>query len=119
MEWILLGAALLPFVATIGAKAGGRGFDNAAPREWLHKQVGWRARANAAQINTFEALPFFYAAMLFSYLRAPISEAVICLGMVWLLLRLLYIGCYIWDKPSLRSLVWGAAFGVNVWILFL
>src|SRR5690625_5352899 len=111
---MLLGAALLPLVATIGAKAGGQGFDNAAPREWLQKQAGWRARANAAQNNTFEALPFFYAVMIFAYIRAPMSSAVLWLGILWLLLRLLYIGCYIWDQPSLRSLIWGAAVGVNI-----
>ena len=119
MEWILLAAALLPFVAAVGAKAGARGFDNSAPREWLNRQSGWRARAHAAQINTFEALPFFFAVMVFAYIRNPMSSAVLWLGMLWILLRLIYIGCYIWDKPSLRSLVWGAAFGVNVWILFL
>src|SRR5690625_7658968 len=84
MEWILLGAALLPLVATIGAKAGGQGFDNAAPREWLQQQAGWRARANAAQSNTFEALPFFFAVMIFAYIRAPMSSAVLWLGILWL-----------------------------------
>src|SRR5690625_3470681 len=119
MEWILLGAALLPLVATIGAKAGGQGFDNAAPREWLQQQAEWRARANAAQSNTLEALPFFFAVMIFAYIRAPMSSAVLWLGTLWLFLRLLYIGCYICDQPNRRCLVLGAAFGVNIWILFL
>jgi len=119
MQWVLLVAALLPFVATIGAKAGGKNFDNTAPRAWLEKQKGWRSRANAAQINTFESLPFFFAAVIFSYIRDPMSAMVLYLGVLWVALRLLYIGCYIWDQASLRSFVWGAAFGVNVWILFL
>lgn len=118
MQWVLLAAALLPFVAAVGAKAGGKNYTNAAPRQWLAQQEGWRARANAAQSNTFEALPFFFAVLIFAYIRNPMSEAVVFLGMLWVALRLLYIGCYIWDKPGLRSLIWGIAFGVNVWLLF-
>ena len=118
MQWILLAAALLPYVAAVSAKAGGSNFDNAAPRAWLAQQEGWRARANAAQNNTFEALPFFFAVVLFAYIKEPMSTTVISLGALWVALRLLYIGCYIWNQPSLRSLVWGGAFGVNVWLLF-
>jgi MAPEG family len=66
--WILLFAALLPIVCAGIAKWGvfGKsrkegGYDNHSPRQWLERQSGWRARANAAQANTFEALPFFFA----------------------------------------------------------
>jgi uncharacterized MAPEG superfamily protein len=35
------------------------------------------------------------------------------------LLRVVYVWCYVVDKATLRSLVWTAAFGVNVAILLL
>ena len=63
---LMLVAAVLPYCAAIAAKAGGWAFDNNAPRSWLSVQDGWRARANAAQANLFEGLPFFYAAVLFA-----------------------------------------------------
>src|SRR5690625_7446466 len=100
MQWVLLAAALLPFVAAVGAKAGGRNFDNAAPREWLERQKGWRARANAAQSNTFEALPFFLAVMVFAYIRDPMSGTVLLLGRLWVALCLLYLGWLILDHAS-------------------
>ncbi len=37
------------------------GFDNNNPRQWLAGLQGWQARANAAQQNSFEALPIFFA----------------------------------------------------------
>src|SRR5690625_5893636 len=114
MEWILLGAALLPLVATIGAKAGGQGFDNAAPREWLQQQAGWRARANAAQSNTIVALRFFFGVVIFACIRAPMSSAVLGLGTLWLFLRLLYTVCLIGDQLNLPSIGWGEAFGVTL-----
>lgn len=119
MKWILLAAAFLPLVAAVAAKAGGKDFNNAAPRQWLARQEGWRARANAAQNNTFEALPFFYAVMIFAYIRDPASAMVVYLGSLWVALRLLYIGCYIWDLSGFRSLIWVCGFGVAIWLLFI
>lgn len=118
VEIILVLATLLPLVATISAKAGASSFSNHAPRQWLAQQQGWRARANAAQANSFEALPFFYAAVLYStWKEAPLSSLQL-LAAIWLVLRLLYIALYIWDKALLRSLVWFLALVVNVVLLF-
>ena len=65
-------AVLLPYACAYLAKAGGfgkrrseGGFDNADPRGWLAHQQGVSARANAAQANSFEALPFFIGAVTF------------------------------------------------------
>ena len=64
--WCVLVAALLPIVCagiakwgTFGKPRRDGGFDNENPRAWLARQTDWRARANAAQANSFEALPFF------------------------------------------------------------
>jgi uncharacterized MAPEG superfamily protein len=69
--WCVLVAALLPMVCAGIAKSGMAstprregGYDNNNPRAWLARQTDWRARANAAQANTFEALPFFFAAVI-------------------------------------------------------
>lgn len=115
---LMLLAALLPYFATVAAKAGGKGFDNNAPRGWLAGQEGWRARANAAQANSFEALPFFYAAVLFA-LHAQLAQGtLISLMLAWIIARLAYIAIYIAGYGSLRSLVWALALGINIAILF-
>ena len=62
-------ACVLPIVATAIAKAGDRSFNNRRPREWLAKQEGYRARANAAQGNSWEALAVFGFALLSAYQR--------------------------------------------------
>ncbi|NHC61929.1 MAPEG family protein [Paenalcaligenes suwonensis] len=117
-KWILIIAAFLPFLAAVSAKVGGKGFQNHTPREWLAKQEGWRARANAAQANTFEALPFFFAAFLYALFQPVVPELVMKLGWAWVILRVAYIYLYIRDLSSLRSLIWFAAFGVNISLLF-
>ena len=55
----VLVVGVLPIVCAGIAKWGFHGFDNHNPREWLASQTGFRARANAAQSNSFEAFPFF------------------------------------------------------------
>ncbi|BAO69627.1 MAPEG family protein [Bordetella bronchiseptica 980-2] len=113
----LLAAALLPLVPAIAAKAGGRRYDNNDPRPWLAGQAGWRARANSAQANTFEALPFFFAAVLYAlHSQAPAATLHVLMG-AWLVARLVYVALYIGGRGNLRSLIWLAALLVNVAIL--
>lgn len=40
------------------------GFDKHHPRQWMERLQGWQARAHAAQLNSFEALPIFVAGVL-------------------------------------------------------
>jgi uncharacterized MAPEG superfamily protein len=122
--WCLLVAAILPIACAGLAKAGmfGKsrrdgGFDNHDPRAWLAKQVDWRARANAAQANTFEALPFFFAAVIIAHLLGAVQAQVDLLSFVWLLLRVIYVILYVGDMPLPRSGVWIAAFICNTAIL--
>ncbi len=99
-------AGLLPIVCAGIAKWGARDYDNRDPRAWLAKQDGRRARANAAQNNSLEAFPFFAAAVLLA-LHAG-SDAAVVAQWAWLFvaLRVLYIGCYVADRASWRSIVW-------------
>jgi uncharacterized MAPEG superfamily protein len=114
--WCLMIAAVLPIVCTGIAKWGFDGFDNRRPREWLAKQSGWRARANAAQANSWEALAIFTAAVLTAHVVEAPQPRVDLLALVFLGARVAYIACYVADQASLRSLVWliglGASFGL-------
>ncbi|MBV6305831.1 MAPEG family protein [Candidimonas humi] len=118
ITWMMLVAALLPIVAAVLAKAGGEGYDNDDPRPWLARQQGWRARANAAQTNLFEGLPFFYAAVLYAlYAHADLARLGL-LMLAWLLLRVAHLALYIAGRGSLRSLAWTLSLAVNIAILF-
>ena len=122
----VLAMAVLPIIcAGLAKRAGfGRrrsegGFDNVDPRAWLHKQTGFAARANAAQANTFEALPFFFAAVIIAHQLGAIQVRLDILALIFVLLRVLYVMMYVAGIANLRSLIWTAAFAVNVGILFL
>ena len=65
--WCVFIAAVLPYFPALVAKVGGTGYDNNEPRTWLAKQHGFRARANAAQQNSFEAFGFFAVAVLVAH----------------------------------------------------
>ncbi|MBV6273106.1 MAPEG family protein [Alcaligenaceae bacterium CGII-47] len=115
---LLLVAAILPYCAAIAAKAGGQAFDNNSPRGWLAAQAGWRGRANAAQANLFEGLPFFYAAVLFALYAGASPERLAALMLAWVLVRVLYIIAYILGRGTIRSFIWGGALVLNLMILF-
>lgn len=123
--WILLFAAFLPIVCTGIAKWGmfskprkDGGYDNHDPRAWLAKQQGWRGRANAAQANTFEALPFFFAAVIIAHQLGAGQTRLDLLCLSWLMLRIFYIITYVGDMATARSAIWFGALIVNILILF-
>jgi uncharacterized MAPEG superfamily protein len=123
--WCVLVAALLPIVCAGIAKWGmfnkprrEGGYDNANPRAWLSRQTDWRARANAAQANSFEALPFFIGAVIIAHQLGAHQTRLDILAFVYIVLRLLYIMMYVAGLPAIRSTVWTLALAVNVGILF-
>jgi uncharacterized MAPEG superfamily protein len=123
--WCLLVAAILPIICAGIAKGGtfGKprkdgGFDNHNPRAWLARQTDWRARANAAQANTFEALPFFFAAVIIAHQLGAIQITLDILCFLWLMLRMLFVIAYVGDMATARSGLWFAALLVNIVILF-
>lgn len=124
--WCVLVAALLPIVCAGIAKSGmfGKsrrdgGYDNENPRVWLARQTDWRARANAAQANSFEALPFFIGAVIIAQQLGAHQTRLDILAFVFVVLRMMYIMMYIAGLAGVRSLVWTLAFATNVGILFI
>jgi uncharacterized MAPEG superfamily protein len=123
--WCILVAALLPIACAGVAKWGmfnkprrEGGYDNANPRTWLSRQTDWRARANAAQANSFEALPFFIGAVIIAHQLGAHQTRLDILAFVYIVLRMLYIMMYVAGLPGIRSMVWTLALAVNIGILF-
>jgi uncharacterized MAPEG superfamily protein len=123
--WCIFAMAMLPIVCagvakggTFGTPRSQGGYDNHNPRAWLAKQVDWRARANAAQANTFEAMPFFFGAVLVAHQLGAHQGRLDLLAFVFVVLRVVYVAMYIADYAKVRSLVWTAAVLVNIGILF-
>ena len=108
--WCVLVAILLPYVATVWAKASAEGFDpkhNHDPRAFLATVQGVAKRANNAQQNGFEIAPAFAAAVIIAHLVGVAEQAVLDqLAMAFVVSRVLYTLCYIADWALLRSLVW-------------
>ncbi|MGQ2979626.1 MAG: MAPEG family protein [Polaromonas sp.] len=124
--WCLLAFALLPIACaglakwgTLGMPANKGGYDNNNPRAWLARQTDWRARANAAQANTFEALPFFFAAVIIAHQLQASQVRLDVFAFVFVVLRIAYVMMYVADMAKTRSVIWFLALLVNIGILFL
>lgn len=109
--WCVVIAGILPYLAAGYAKmAPGGGYDNHAPRSSLEKLEGRRKRSNWAQLNGFEAFPFFAAAVIIAH-QLDASQVVIdVLASLFIALRLLYWYLYVADYSTLRSTVWTLGF---------
>jgi uncharacterized MAPEG superfamily protein len=123
--WCVLVAAVLPIVCAGIAKSGmfstspaQGGYDNNNPRNWLARQGDWRGRANAAQANTFEALPFFFAAVIIAHLLQSAQTRLDILALIFIMLRIAYVIMYLADLAKARSAIWTLALLVNIAILF-
>ena len=107
--WCVLIAIFLPYVCTIVAKVSG-GFrlsDNHDPRDFLDSVGGVARRAHAAQLNSFEVMPAFAAAVIVAHLVGTAQLVTVnVLAVMFITSRLLYIICYLADWAILRSLVW-------------
>lgn len=117
--WCVFIACLLPYLPALVAKAGGERYDNNNPRTWLAKQEGSRARANAAQQNSFEALVFFAVAVIVAHIVNGPQERADQLAMVFIAARAIYIPVYIAGWGAVRSLVWAVGMACTVWIFLL
>ena len=124
--WTVLVVALMPLGCAWLAKSGALskprregGYDNHLPREWLAKQSGWRARANAAQANCFEAMPFYIGAVIIAHQHSVFQTRLDLLCFVYVVLRLMYILFYVADMAMLRSAVWTLALLANIALLFI
>ncbi|MYM30486.1 glutathione metabolism protein [Duganella sp. CY15W] len=121
-NWCVLIACILP-MATVGlAKVASRGADsynNKRPRDWVAGLTGWKSRANAAQLNGFEALPLFIAAVVLAQQGHADQASIDMLAISFIAVRLVYIAVYLANIHILRTLVWISGLGISIAILLL
>ncbi len=124
-NYCILVACALPIVCAGLAKSGGfgrprreGGYDNHNPRAWLAQLSGRQARANAAQANSFEALPLFIAGVLVAQQMGAQQGLVDALALGFVAARCAYIAAYMADKAALRSVIWSLGVICSVALFF-
>lgn len=116
--WCILIAALLPYAWTVIAKRSGQRYDNRDPRGWLARQDNPRSiRANAAQLNAFEAFAPFAAGVILAHLAGVEPGQVALLSMLFVACRVLHGIFYITGLAPWRSLAWAGGFSCVLGLL--
>ena len=125
-KWCVLAACSLPILTVGLAKlASARGpasadrYDNQQPRDWAARLTGWQQRANAVQLNGFEALPLFVAAVLLAQMAQAEQGRIDGLALAFVAIRVVYGAVYLMGLGSLRTLVWSAGFATCIALLLL
>ena len=104
--WCVLAAAVMPFILAGVSKAGDRTFNNRRPRDWYDSVEGYRKRAWWAQQNSFEALPFFAAAVIIAHVAGGNQGTIDFIAILFIAARIAYAACYLADLHLLRSRSW-------------
>ena len=118
--WCILIAALLPYLWVGIAKATGERYDNREPRRWQAAQDNPRSqRANAAQLNAFEAFAPFAAAVLMAQAAGVDPSGISMLAVAFVALRVVHGAAYVAGIHLLRSAAWGGALACVVWLMVL
>jgi uncharacterized MAPEG superfamily protein len=109
----LMIVALMPFVWTAAVKGTGK-YDNHNPRQYLANLQGWRARAQATHLNSWEALAMLTAALAADWhVNAPAAQ-VDKFATIFVAMRVLHGLFYLFNFAALRSLVWLVSFGCMI-----
>jgi uncharacterized MAPEG superfamily protein len=114
--WCVLVAALLPYVWVYVSKGSGERYDNRDPRGWIARQTQPRVhRANAAELNSYEAFAPFAAGVILAQLAGVPAERIALLAVAFIVFRVLHGTIYIagWQH-TLRSLAWTGGFACVV-----
>lgn len=116
--WCVLIVAVLPYVWTVMAKSRGERFDNREPRAWLARQTDPRIqRANAAQLNAFEAFPAFAAGVILANIAGVPDARIALLAVIFVAARLAHGLLYVAGFALARSAVWFLGLGCVVALL--
>lgn len=107
-------ACLMPIlfagVAKLGGGLAGKRYDNHDPRRYLANLDGWAQRAQSVQLNSWEALPIFIAAVLMASSASVPQTMINTYAIAFILIRLVYAVCYLLDWSTARSIVWALGF---------
>jgi uncharacterized MAPEG superfamily protein len=111
--WCLFISALLIYIprmsVTKAMKEQG-GYDNHLPRSQQAHLTGFGARALAAHQNSFEAFVLFMAGVFVAHTTQTQGFLIDGIAIVFVIARLIYLGCYLGDIPPVRSLAWFVGF---------
>lgn len=113
--WMLVLASLLAVVHTVAyslavLRQTGIAY-NAGPRDENRQPTGVAGRLRRAHVNFLETYPVFAAAVLTGYVAGASDAVTAAAAGTYVVARGLYLPCYAFGIPYLRTLVWCVATG--------
>ncbi|CAN5236588.1 MAPEG family protein [soil metagenome] len=116
--WCVLGMIIFPYIFAFLTKTGPN-YNNNDPRAYLEKLSGWRRRAYNIELNSFEITPAFGLAVIIAHLAHAPQLTLDKLAIAFVITRIIYALCYIFDKASLRTLFWTLGIGCIIGLFYI
>lgn len=117
----MIAASVLPYLTAGLAKTIGRFQikDNQNPRAFLQNLTGVSGRIHAAQLNSYETLAVFLAAVLTAEYMVVPQPLVNYFAWAYVFLRVLYIVAYAANLATFRSIIWMLAFFCPMYLFYM
>jgi len=118
--YAMIAASALPFLTAALAKIIGRFQikDNESPRLFQQNLTGVAARIHAAQLNSYETLPVFLAAVLTAQYMVVPQLLINNLAWAYVFLRVIYVAAYALNLATFRSIIWTLAFTCPMYLFY-
>lgn len=119
--YAMFAASILPLFTAALAKIMGRFklSDNQNPRIFQQNLTGIAARIQAAQMNSYETLPIFLAAVLTAEYMVVPQPLVNYFAWAYVFLRVLYIFTYAINLATFRSIIWTLGFFCPLYLFYM
>ncbi len=119
--YAMFAASVLPLLTAALAKIIGRFQlkDNQNPRTFQQNLTGVAARIHAAQLNSYETLPIFLAAVLTAEYMVVPQPMINYFAWAYVFLRVLYIFTYAINLATLRSIIWTMGFFCPLFLFYM
>lgn len=119
--YAMIAASVLPFLTAALAKLMGRFQikDNQSPRTFQQNLSGAAARIHAAQLNHYETLPVFLAAVLTAQYMVVPQPLINAFAWAYVFLRVIYVAAYGLNLATFRSIIWTLAFFCPMYLFFI
>ena len=119
--YAMIAASVLPFLIAALAKLTGRFQlkDNESPRAFQQNLTGVAARINAAQLNSYETLPVFLAAVLTAQYMVVPQPMINYFAWAYVFLRVLYVVAYASNLATFRSIIWTLSFSCPLYLFYM
>lgn len=116
--WCILIAMIFPYFFVVLSRTSQSVADIPIQRKFFEKLTGWKLRSYWIHLNSFEIFPPFAISVVIAHQLHATQSLLDILAITFVILRIVYAICYLYNTALLRTFVFGLGL-ICVVVIFL